>query len=302
MQKLFFEKYKTSEVTNTRSVINTPSAFTRKNFFHIQEAGYLKSLKSYLFFVVLSGSGEVTYREPLSEGGMISSTAHAGDCFFLDCSGEYTHISTDEDPWELLWIHFNGPEARAYYTYFRDHHNWHFRSAHFTELINAIESIIRYNEEPTDDTDLLTAQQIIHILTLICTESNEKNELLSDKLKTILHYLDEHYTENISLDQLAEQFFIFHGNLKRNSERRSYSMCWQKGSIMPRSCFGTAILRLRRLRTCVGSMMRVILIRCSGRWRGVRRRSTGNAGRSEWLGRGETPGQDYKSQVGGRVL
>ena len=87
MQKLFFEKYKTSEVTNTRSVINTPSTFTRKNFFHIQEAGYLKSLKShlsrrselnsYLFFVVLSGSGEVTYREPLSEGGMISSTAHA---------------------------------------------------------------------------------------------------------------------------------------------------------------------------------------------------------------------------------
>ena len=48
MQKLFFEKYKTSEVTNTRSVINTPSAFTRKNFFHIQEAGYLKSLKSHL--------------------------------------------------------------------------------------------------------------------------------------------------------------------------------------------------------------------------------------------------------------
>ena len=94
MKKLFFEKYKTSEVTNTRSVINTPSPFTRKNFFYIQEAGYLKSLKShlsrrsgldsYLFFVVLSGSGEVTYREPTSEGGMISSAAHTGDCFFLD--------------------------------------------------------------------------------------------------------------------------------------------------------------------------------------------------------------------------
>lgn len=101
MQKLFFEKYKTSEVTNTRSVINTPSAFTRKNFFHIQEAGYLKSLKShlsrrselnsYLFFVVLSGSGEVTYREPLSEGGMISSTAHAGDCFSRLFRGIHPH-------------------------------------------------------------------------------------------------------------------------------------------------------------------------------------------------------------------
>lgn len=38
-------------------------------------------------FVVLSGSGEVTYREPLSEGGMISSTAHVGDCFFSTVPG-----------------------------------------------------------------------------------------------------------------------------------------------------------------------------------------------------------------------
>ena len=60
----------------------------------------------------------------------------------------------------------------------------------------------------------------------------KKNELLSDKLKTILHYLDEHYTENISLDQLAEQFFIskyyLSREFKKEFERRSYSMCWQK--------------------------------------------------------------------------
>ena len=229
MNNTFFEKYKTSEVTNTRSVINTPSSFTRKNFFYIQEAGYLKSLKphlsrrsgldSYLFFVVLSGSGKVSYREPSSEGGMIVSPADTGDCFFLDCTGEYTHISTDEDPWELLWIHFYGPQAGAYYTYFREDHNWHFRSCHLTELITAIQNIIRYNEEPTDDTDILTAQQIVNILTLICTESNDKNELLSDKLKNILHYLDEHYTENISLDRLAEQFFISKYYLSREFKK-----------------------------------------------------------------------------------
>lgn len=32
MRDSFFEKYKTSEVTNTRRVINTPSAFTREHF------------------------------------------------------------------------------------------------------------------------------------------------------------------------------------------------------------------------------------------------------------------------------
>lgn len=228
MSKPFFEKYKTSEVTNTRSVINTPSAFTRENFFYIQEAGYLKSLKphlsrrsglpSYLFFVVLSGSGEVSYKEP-SGGAPVRSHADTGDCFFWDCTGEYTHISTDEDPWELLWIHFYGPQAAAYYSYFREHHHWQFRSGHFTELLAAIETIIRYNEEPTDDTDILTAQQIVNILTLICTESGERNELLSDKLKSILHYLDEHYTEHISLDLLSEQFFISKYYLSREFKK-----------------------------------------------------------------------------------
>ncbi len=228
MDKPFFEKYKTSEVTNTRSVINTPSAFTREHFFYIQEAGYLKSLKphlsrrsglpSYLFFVVLSGSGEVSYREP-SGGPAAVSHASTGDCFFWDCTGEYTHISTDEDPWELLWIHFYGPQAAAYYSYFREHHHWQFRSRHFTELTAAIQNIIRYHEEPTDDTDILTAQQIVTILTLICTESDGRNELLSDKLKDILHYLDEHYTEHISLDMLSERFFISKYYLSREFKK-----------------------------------------------------------------------------------
>ncbi|CBL08058.1 helix-turn-helix transcriptional regulator [Roseburia intestinalis] len=47
----------------------------------------------------------------------------------------------------------------------------------------------------------------------------KKNELLSDKLKTILHYLDEHYTENISLDQLAEHFFISKYYLSREFKK-----------------------------------------------------------------------------------
>lgn len=235
MEKSFFEKYKTSEVTNTRRVIHTPSPFIRENFFYIQEAGYLKSLKphlsrrsglsSYLFLIVLSGSGEVSYRPPRAqaktdgephgqsrtEEGLASCPANPGDCFFLDCLGEYTHISSEDDPWELLWIHFNGPQAAAYYSYFSEQHDWHFRSAHLAELTAAIQDIIRCHEEKTDDTDLLTARQIVDILTLLCTENSDgthSDSALSDKLKNIARYLDSHYTENISLDFLSEQFYI----------------------------------------------------------------------------------------------
>lgn len=253
MKDSFFEKYKTSEVTNTRRVINTPAPFTRANFFYIQEAGYLKSLKphlsrrsglqSYLFLVVLSGSGEVAYRDAAghftedsvkrSHGSLSTDTAHdrgqlvsiaaaAGDCFFLDCEGEYTHISSEDDPWELIWIHFYGPQADAYYTYFREQQSWHFHTSHLSELTASIQSVIRYHEEPTDDTDLLTAQQIVNILTLICTEANEgerADSALNDKLKSVLHYLDTHYTEDISLDFLAEKFYISKYYLSREFKK-----------------------------------------------------------------------------------
>ena len=243
MRDSFFEKYKTSEVTNTRRVINTPSAFTREHFFYIQEAGYLKSskphmsrrsgLQSYLFLIVLSGSGEVAYRDTAKpvpatgsdmgrrsgtsaagdggNGSLATVHAKAGDCFFLDCRNEYTHISSEDDPWELMWIHFYGPQCDAYYDYFLKQQTWHFHTAHLAELTAAIQSVIRFHEEPTDDTDLLTAQQIVNILTLICTETDRTGaeiSALGSKLKQILHYLDEHYTETISLDFLAEEFYI----------------------------------------------------------------------------------------------
>lgn len=230
MEKLFFEKYKTSEVTNTRRVINTPSPFTRANFFYIQEAGYLKSLKphlskrsglkSYLFLIILSGSGQVTYSvEPHSSKAV---QAVAGDCFFLDCTNEYTHISSEDDPWELLWLHFYGAQADAYYTYFLDQHSWHFRSVHLAELTAAISNVIHYHEEKTEDTDILTAWQIVTILTLISTESEAGDEIISplnDKLKTVQQYLDEHYTEDISLDRLAEKFYISKYYLSREFKK-----------------------------------------------------------------------------------
>ncbi|MDD6058382.1 MAG: AraC family transcriptional regulator [Clostridiales bacterium] len=232
MEHTFFEKYKTSEVTSTRRVINTPSLFIRKNFLYIQEAGCLKSLKphlsrrsglnSYLFLIVLSGSGTVSYQKP-NTSDICYVDAAQGDCFFLDCLGAYTHISSENDPWELLWIHFTGPQAKAYYTCFQEQRNWHFRSLRLTELTAAVETILALHETKSDDTDLLSAYQLVNILTILCTEHSGKENLdsaLSDKLHRVLSYLDDHYTENISLDWLSEQFFISKYYLSREFKKQ----------------------------------------------------------------------------------
>ncbi len=194
--------------------------------------------------------------------------AKAGDCFFLDCRNEYTHISSEDDPWELMWIHFYGPQCDAYYDYFLKQQTWHFHTAHLAELTAAIQSVIRFHEEPTDDTDLLTAQQIVNILTLICTETDRTGaeiSALGSKLKQILHYLDEHYTETISLifspKSSTSASIILRGNLKEYGTTIIRYVLAK--SPMPKSFCATAIPRLRKSRGSVAWMTPVISIRYS---------------------------------------
>lgn len=116
-----FQSFSSKGICESRRQLHTPSAFARSALFYVQEVGTLKSirshlckrehLESFLFILVLSGSGQITCEgavKPLS----------GGDCALIDCSRPYSHQSSDDDPWELMWIHFNGCTAHSYYSYF----------------------------------------------------------------------------------------------------------------------------------------------------------------------------------------
>ncbi len=75
-----------------KRIIYTPSDFARTNLLHLQETGELQALKphtssrealvSYLFFIILEGSGRLTF-----EGAEYPISA--GDCVFVDCQKAY---------------------------------------------------------------------------------------------------------------------------------------------------------------------------------------------------------------------
>ena len=119
--KNYFDKFPDSYLESSRRRIQTPSAFARSAFFYVQETGYLKlreshvasrkNLESYLVVLVLSGSGVLMYDGTIYE-------LHKGSCFFIDCMVPYYHQSSETDPWELIWVHFNGSSSREYYQYF----------------------------------------------------------------------------------------------------------------------------------------------------------------------------------------
>lgn len=111
----------TEGITKSNRALHTPSGFAKKNLSYIQEVGRLKSLKphssirenleSFLLFLVLDGEGSVVYQDntyPVKKGELV----------FIDCRMRYEHKSSEDHPWELLWVHFNGSLPQACYPIF----------------------------------------------------------------------------------------------------------------------------------------------------------------------------------------
>lgn len=194
-------------------LISTPSSLAKKSFFYIQETGRLKSdqnrntkrqnLQSFLLVVVLDGRGVLTY-------GDQNYTVTKGECFFIDCRQPHSYQSDKEQPWELLWVHFNGAASEDYYQMFYAQNGPVFCPASTAKFISTIQEIIRVNSEKTADTEIITSKLLVNLLTLLLTfHSIEiEDDVLHLKLKSILAYLDEHFSENITLDSLAHQFYI----------------------------------------------------------------------------------------------
>ncbi len=219
--KNYFDKFPDSYVQSSRRMIQTPSAFARSALFYVQETGYLKlreshlarrkNLESYLVVLVLSGSGTLMYQDtayPLKKGS----------CFFIDCQAPYYHQSSNTDPWELIWVHFNGSSSREYYQYFSSKSTPAFSPQVFLELKYSMENLLEINTASELSTEISSSRLIVELLSLLLldiTERHTENHPGHQKMAQVRQYLDEHYTEKFSLDALSEKFFISKFHLSR---------------------------------------------------------------------------------------
>lgn len=219
----FYESFSQTDITESERVLHTPSTYAKSSLFYMQEAGTLKSLKShrcqrenlnsFLFIIVLSGKGVVTVREKIY-------ALTTSDCVLIDCKQPYSHQSSEDDPWELMWVHFNGVNAQSYYNLFCENvPNFVFGTDTPTAFTSLINKIIESHNENTTLTEIITSKLITDILTLCFTESKKMDEYkdnsIAMKLTTIRTYIDENFMNKISLDQLADQFYISKFHLSR---------------------------------------------------------------------------------------
>lgn len=202
-------------VTSCR-IIYTPSDFARTNLIHLQEIGSLQALRphtsqrenlsSYLVFLVLEGSGTLSYQNrsfPLSKG----------DCVFLDCRKPYSHRSSD-NLWQLKWAHFYGPNLNGiYYKYTQRGGRPCFHAHDPASFENTLDELYSIADSSSYIKDMKIYEKLSSLLTLLMEESwnpdlTRKQHAKKQNLQNIKDYIDSHYQEKITLDTLSEQFFI----------------------------------------------------------------------------------------------
>ncbi len=189
--------------------IHTPSIEAKKSLIYLQEAGELESiakhkgerakLDSYLFFIVLNGSGSITY------GGR-QTNLKKHDCVFIDCNIPYSHCSSEQDQWKLGWVHFHGKPAEYYYNNFKQYNQLpYFHSDHPIDFINILQQLM-VSSGNLKAQDILNAKLLTDLCT-ICIDSILP-KLRESNMLAVAQYIDANYFKKLSLEDIANNFYI----------------------------------------------------------------------------------------------
>lgn len=219
MEKYYF----TGEFVSSDRMLYTPSEFARSNLMHLQEIGSLQAKKthtskrqnldSFLFFYVKEGEGILDY-----DGKEYK--VKSGDCVFISCKTPYYH-RTSENLWTLEWIHFNGEAILPIYLKYVERGG---QPVFHPEDLGEAEKIWRDINMIARSSDYIKDirinEKLSGLITFLMSFSwnPEAAAVTSDSRKVfaLKDYIDTHYQEKITLDMLAEMFFVNKYTLSRN--------------------------------------------------------------------------------------
>lgn len=203
--------------SDSNRIIYTPSAFARSSLIHLQETGTLQALHphksersglaSWLLFIVLSGFGKLVY----------DGTAYGlavGDCVFIDCRKAYCH-ETGSDLWTLQWCHFYGPNMKAIYRKYQERGGKPvFRPEQLKQYKTILDELYTIASSADYVRDMRLHEKLSSLLILLMEDAwdEDKNvpssETTTTDIQEIKEYLDTNYKEKVTLDSLADSFYI----------------------------------------------------------------------------------------------
>lgn len=207
--------FTSSPSVQSSRILYTPSPFARSSLLHLQEVGSLtairphtskrEKLQSYLCFMVEDGEGELVY-----EGKKYD--LKSGEVVFIDCRKAYSH-STGRNLWSLRWCHFYGTAMSSVFEKYKERGGKPaFHAEKPQEFADLLLELYTLAASADYIRDMRINEKLGTLLTLLMEQSWHPEEgALSKKrleLEKVRAFLDEHFTDKITLDELSAQFFI----------------------------------------------------------------------------------------------
>lgn len=212
-----------------RLVTVDPAA--KAELLHVQEVGDFdanrnyyttrEGLDSFLLKLTVAGKGVLDY-----EGQ--SYPLQPRSLFWIDC-GSRQHYYTDpqEGRWRVLWVHFSGATAAAYYQAFRTAAQGQAAVRLSREAAAAAEAALTgllqlYSREDTGYATDIQASAVLTNLLAACIGDLTRKAATAAIPATILDikdYLTASYADHISLDALSARFSMSKFHLQRSFKR-----------------------------------------------------------------------------------
>lgn len=186
--------------------VYTPSTLARKLYFYplytgyfIYEPGYYIERKNYNNFLIMyitKGSCTISTENR-------TYTASAGQFVLLDCYQSHKYGS--DDAWESAWLHFDGPLARTYFEEITSLYGHILSPPHSEKLSNGLIQICDLFRNSAPLIESVMSDYITKILNGLLSPAPNKKRGAShtSSIADIIAYINEHFHEPISLDELA---------------------------------------------------------------------------------------------------
>lgn len=186
--------------------IYTPTALAEKLYlfplitgYFYYEPGYFiqrQQFDNFLLMYIAKGSCQVT----LEDGEF---RAQAGQFVLLDCYAPHRYGS--RHAWEASWIHFDGPMARAYFQEITASYGQVLSPANTSAVSQNLYRIYEYfrNSRPISEASISRSLTDILNSFLFPASSKENPAVCIKPVSDSLSYINEHFHEPLSLEQLA---------------------------------------------------------------------------------------------------
>ena len=200
------------KLVSTKRIQYTPSPFAKSSLLHLAEVGSLTALKphtsqrsnlgGFLLLVVENGFGVVDVAHKQYE-------MKAGNVAFIDCSETYAH-STERNLWTIYWAHFDGPALLTIYNKFLTRSGKPVFEVPDRKLyIDTLQELYRTAIGTSYVRDMRVNTILSSLLEMVMRDCwPDKGGASKEKVEGIRLFLENNYMHHVTLDDLAQKFFM----------------------------------------------------------------------------------------------